>query len=35
MGKSLQERIAEADDRGSQYLADANDASEAGKKVKS
>lgn len=29
--KSLSERIAEADERGSRYLADANEAREAGK----
>lgn len=32
--KTLSERIAEADERGSRYLADANEAAEAGKKDK-
>lgn len=32
--KSLAERIADADERGGRYLADANEAAEAGKKDK-
>ena len=32
MAKTLQEKIADAEDRGNRYLADANEAAEAGKK---
>lgn len=34
MSKSLAQRLADADERGNRYLADANEASERGDKVK-